>query len=103
MKEKEILGLILVMYDYKCDRNTATITLGGCEKQNAPIELYHQPHEYLKRKGYLDKYEGRPTLKFYKLLYNWGIEIKQLKEWQDEYAATKHVTQYDAIGNKHIL
>jgi len=103
MKEKEILGLILVMYDYDCKRNTATIIMGDGEKHNAPIDLYVQPHEYLKRKGYLDKHEGRPTRKFYKLLYEWGIEIAQLKEWQDEYAATKHVTQYDKLGNKKIL
>lgn len=98
MRQRETLGLIIMMYDYKPDFE------GIKQKDNCSIiVLEHFIHEYLQRRGYFDKREGRPTKKLYKLLHKYGVSIKQLKSYQDEYEATGHVTQYDKFGNKQVL
>ena len=104
MKEIEILGLIIMSYDYNPKPSEINVyyeyMAGGAK--HFPIWFVVKVGNYLKRKGYYSK-DGQPTLKFYKLLAKYNIKIKPLKEWQDEYAATGHVTQYDKLGNKHRL
>lgn len=104
MKEKEILGLVVLVYDYEPSPNNAKRIRQ--ELKGSYIlawRLVVPVNEYLKRKGYFDKYEGRPTKKLYKLLKKHNVKIPQLKVYQDEYEETGHVTQYDKQGNKHIL
>ena len=105
MKEIETLGLIVMLYDYKLNlkyENAIAARLG--DGKDIPAWRLAMPvKDYLKRKGYLSKHEGRPTLKFYKLLNKYCVEIPQLIKSQLEYATTKHVTQYDKFGNKEIL
>lgn len=103
MKEVEILGLILLLYDYVPKENELDVYFEYEGKKHFPLEVIAKPHNYLKRKGYFDKKERRPTLKFYQLLAKYGIKIKQLEEWQEEFEKTGHITQYDKLGNKKIL
>lgn len=102
MKKQEILALIIMTYDYKPDLKGFKIDLGAITVSNL-IPVVVKVNDYLKRKGYFDKLEGRPTIKLYKLLKYYSVKIDQLKPYQDEYEATGHVTQYDKLGNKHIL
>ena len=103
MKEIGILGLIVLTYDYEpINTNGIVAQLEGYHDVPA-WRLVAPVNEYLKRKGYFDKHEGRPTKKLYKLLKKYNVKIPLLKEYQDEYEKTGHVTQYDKLGNKHIL
>ena len=110
MKEIETLGLIVLTYDYKPSPNSNILLRFNDLRENqidykdvATWRLVTPVNDYLKRKGYFDKYEGRPTLKLYKLLSKHGVKIPKLKQYQDEYEKTGHVTQYDKLGNKRVL
>lgn len=100
MKELEIIGLIILTYAEECKYGNITWEVKG--KYQPLWHLTFQTFNYLKRKGYFSK-AGRPTLKLYKLLHKHNVRIEQLREWQDEYAKTGHVTQYDRLGNKKVL
>lgn len=103
MNEEELVGLICMMYDYNPEPKEANVKLVFENRETYPIALIGQVNNYLKRKGIFDNNSGRPTLKMYQLLDKYGIRINSLKKWQDEFAKTGHVTQYDKLGNKEIL
>ena len=106
MKEEEVVGLICLLYDYEpkpTKESNVKLIFGESKIQVYPIALIGQVNNFLKRKGYFDKNYSRPTLKLYKLLYKYDIRIEQLKDLQDEYEKTGHVTQYDKFGNEIIL
>lgn len=105
MNEEELVGLICMEYDYnpKPMESNVKLVYGEDKRETYPIALIGQVNNYLKREGIFDKNSGRPTLKCYQLLAKYGIRIASLKEWQDEFAKTGHVTQYDKFGNKEIL
>lgn len=104
MKQNEIVGLIVLTYDYRASFRNSNGIKQETDFGDIPAWRLTVPlQDYLKRKGYYDKREGRPTKKLYKLLKKHNVKIPQLKQWQDEYEATGHVTQYDKHGNKHIL
>lgn len=101
MNELEILGLIILVYADNCKYEKMAWEVNG---KNQPLwHLTHHTHNYLTRKGYFDKRSQRPTLKLYELLHKHNVRIEQFKEWQDEFAKTGHVTQYDKLGNKKVL
>ena len=80
MKEIEILGLILLMYDY--DVKEHQIHIKDSEgKLHYPLSIVVEPNNYLERKGYLEK--GRPTKKLYKLLDKYGCIIDQLEKYKE--------------------
>ena len=97
MREVERLGLILLLYDYD-PISTRNIEVNEYREHHYPFEILHQPVEYLTRKGYFSKRTCQPTIKLFKLLDKYNVEIKQLKQWQDEYKATGRVTRYDKLG-----
>lgn len=103
MNEEELVGLICMMYDYNPEPKEANVKLVFENRETYPIALIGQVNNYLKRKGIFDEKSSRPTLKMYQLLDKYGIRINSLKQWQDEFAKTGHVTQCDKLGNKEIL
>ena len=85
MREVEILGLILMLYDYEPQLGEAqVIGIKTDSKLYFPTHLLAQPYNYLERKGYF-KSSGLPTKKLLNLLRVYNIEIKQLKELQEEF------------------
>ena len=104
MRESELVAAIVLLYDYApapTDPKRITCKVGN---SIIPTFMLIQPlNDYLKRKGYFSKCSGQPTLKLYKLLHKHNVRIEQLKQEQDEFRETKHVTQYDKFGNKKIL
>jgi len=82
MNEKEILGLIIMLYDY--NPNLKGFSINGNDYKWDLVNVVLQVNEYLKREGYFDK-DKRPTDKFYKLLQKYDVKIEQLKYYQEEY------------------
>ena len=105
MKEEEVVGLICLLYDYepKPKESGVKLVYGENKLKVFPIALIGQVNNFLKRKGYFNKNDSQPTIKLYKLLYKYNIRIDQIKDSQDEYEKTGHVTQYDKFGNEIIL
>lgn len=100
MKEIEILGLILMLYDY--EPNLKGFSIQNDDYKWSLVGVIRETNNFLKRKGYFNE-DFRPTIKFYQLLQKYDVKIEQLKEYQEEYAKTGHITQYDKLGNKQVL
>lgn len=92
MKEIEILGLIIMLYDY--NPNLKGFSIQNNDYKWTLIGVIKEINNYLKRKGYFDK-ESRPTKKFFKLLQKYDVKIEQLQYYQEEYAKTGQITQYE--------
>lgn len=72
MTERETLGLITMLYDYKP-------SFENIESSNPLLLVVNQVTEYLTRRKYFTKF-GEPTEKLYKLLDSYDIKIKMLQE-----------------------
>jgi len=83
MREEEILGLILLVYDYE-PALERKVEINNYGYRFYPTHLIGQPINYLKRKGYF-KNNNQPTKKLLNLLRAYNVEIKQLREQQEEF------------------
>lgn len=85
MKEIEILGLIIMLYDY--EPNLKGFSVQNEDYKWALVGIISETNNYLKRRGYFNK-DFRPTKKFYKLLEKYDVKIEQLKNikniWQNK-------------------
>lgn len=75
MTERETIGLITMLYDYKPSFETIT--------SSNPLPLVvNQVVEYLTKRKYFIKF-GEPTQKLYDLLARYDINIEQLQKKED--------------------
>ena len=78
MKQTEILGLVVMVYDYE-----PKFAEHNIESSNPLLLIVHEVFNFLQKKKYFDK-EGRPTKKLYRLLDIYDVRIKQIEDSRNQ-------------------
>ena len=76
MKEREYVGLIVMVYDY-------VPSFAEIESTNSLPLVVQQVIEFLTRKKFFEKF-GDPTEKMYKLLRKYDIHIERLENKEND-------------------